>query len=224
MDDVIVVSGLCKDYGPGAGRGRAVLHRCTGRGLRPPRAQRGRQDHHGRDPDGHRDRTGREACSSRLRSGHRGRDYRERIGVVLQERRHSTRSSPSVSSSGCRRRCSRGERDPDELIEPRRPGGQARCPDEDAVRRAAAPARPGAGSGRGPPAVPGRAEDRIRPVGPPPRVGPASPGCGAWHDHPAHHPLHGRGGDAGGPGGRLVRPVGWSRWPRRRAWAPASRG
>ena len=82
----IQVRGLRKSYGAHRGRPRHRPRRGGGRGLRPPRPQRRRQDHHRRDPRGVPGRARRARCRCSATTRPRAdRDLKERIGIVLQE-------------------------------------------------------------------------------------------------------------------------------------------
>ena len=79
-----------------------------------------------------------------------------------------------------------------------------------ALRRAAAPprSRPRAGR-RSRAALPRRADHRVRPVGAAQRLGDRARHEEAGQDHPAHHPLHGRGPEPDRPGLRGQRRSRW---------------
>ena len=84
----------------------------------------------------------------------------------------------------------------------RRPDRAARRTHRPALRWAAAPPRRRAGADRRPRArVPRRADDRLRPLGSPPRLGGDREPARARQDDLPHHALHGRGAGAGGPRG-----------------------
>ena len=75
-----------------------------------------------------------------------------------------------------------------------------RYPQPSALRWPAAALRPGAGSGRGSrPALPGRADHRVRSCRPPGGVGHRGGAAGHRQDDLSHHPLHGGGRGAGRP-------------------------
>ena len=139
----VSVSDLHKSYGALRGRARHRLRdparaRCSACSARtaPARRPRSRSSRAtGRAT------AARSPCSARTRSG-RACDWRERIGVVLQSSalypnltvaREPRSSSPATTASRATS---------DEVIEPRRPGGEARRPRAHALGRPAAPARP----------------------------------------------------------------------------------
>ena len=131
------------------------------------------------------------------------RDWRERVGIVLQQ----CRLRPELTVRETLRLYAgllplrRGP--VDETIEHvglEREGGRAH---RQALRRPAAPPRRRGGPDRRPrAALPRRADDRVRPLGAPPGVGrdrrPARP----RQDGLPHHPLHGRGPGARRPSRR----------------------
>ena len=122
-----------------------------------------------------------------------GRAWRERIGIVLQ----SCRLDPYLTvaeSLALFAGYYDAPRPVDEVIDAVGLDGQGRRPRRQALRRPAAPPRRRHGAGRRPrAALPRRADDRLRPLGPPPGLGgdrrPARP----RQDRLPHHPLHGRG-------------------------------
>ena len=191
-----------------AARGRASPSR-RGEVLVLLGPERGRQDHHHRDPRGlpAAVRRRRSRCSARTR---RPRDeaWRSRIGVVLQSWRDHGRwrvrelldhlgSFYVPYSEPDRPR----PYPTDELIET---VGLDRAPEQEglhALRRATPPARrrdrhrrpPGA-------ALPGRADRRLRPGRPARLPRPRAPAVRpSGHHDPAHHPRPGRGGEARRP-------------------------
>ena len=202
MDDVIVVAGLCKDYGDV----RAVddLTFTVRRGevfalLGPNGA--------GKTTtveilEGHRDRTSGTVSVEGFDPATGGRAYREQIGVVLQEagfdEEFTVRELVRMYASLYPRR-----RDPDELIDlvgladkadsrtKTLSGGQRRRLDL-ALGLVGDPRA----------ALPRRADDGLRPVGPAARVGAHRLAPVAGDDDPADHPLHGGGGGSRRPGGR----------------------
>ena len=158
---------LTKHYGAVQGRRRPVVRGRRGRGVRPARPQRGRQVDHGRDPRGPPPPDRRRRHGARSRPGHGRRElprpHRHRAADVRRRAR---------ADGG------RGRRDL-RLVLPPAPRRSRRssslvglAPQLDqrvgaALRRAAAAARPGHGHRRVPgPAVPRRADDRVRPGAP----------------------------------------------------------
>ena len=91
-----------------------------------------------------------------------GRDLREQVGIVLQSSGHfrelTVREVLELFGGYY------PARDPPGGDRPGRPGREGRRPDQDALGRPAAPPRPGPRAGRRPgPALPGRADHRVRP-------------------------------------------------------------
>ena len=129
-----------------------------------------------------------------------GRDWRERIGIVLQ----SCRLDPYLTvreSLGLYAGYYRAPRPIEEVIELVGLGEQGRRPRQPALRRPAAPPRRRHGADRRPrAALPRRADHRLRPLGAAPGLGgdrrPARP----RQDRLPHHPLHGRGAAPRRPG------------------------
>ena len=165
-----------------------------GRGLRVPRAERRRQDDDDRDPRGlsRRAAPARSRCSARTRRTP-SREWRERIGIVLQQCRMrpelTVRETLELYAGYYRE-----PRDVDETIDHVGLGAQGRRPRRQPLRRAAAPPRRRRRADRRPrPALPRRADHRLRPDGAPPGLGrdrgPARP----RQDGLPHHALHGRG-------------------------------
>ena len=152
------------------------------------------------------------------------RALRERVGIVLQQ--------PGVQAD-----LSVGEllemyaryyphpRTPDEVIELVELDAKRDERVAEALGRPAPPARPRARADRRPgPAVPRRADDRLRPARAPPGVGGDPLAVLARQDRLPHHPLHGRGAGArrprrrdGGGRARRHRPAGRARRARRAA-------
>ena len=143
-EPVISVRGLRKSYGElEAVRG----HRPRGRSrrdLRLPRAERRGQDDDGRDPRGLPRAHRRRGHGARRRPGARAdRDWRERIGIVLQESRHAPGADRAGVARALRRllpRAARRGRDD----RARRAHGEGRRPGRPAVGRPAAAPRRGA--------------------------------------------------------------------------------
>ncbi len=121
------------------------------------------------------------------------RDWRDRIGIVLQE------SAPELGLTV--RECLRlyagyytAPRDVDETIALVGLAEQAGRRGDEALRRPAPPARRRARARRRPRAdLPRRADDRLRPGRAPRRVGGRHRPARARQDDPAHHALHGGG-------------------------------
>ena len=134
-----------------------------------------------------------------------GRALRERIGLVLQDiavEPYLTVRETVARNAGYYP----APRDVGEVIAPGRPGRAGAAEGPRPVRRPEAAAGPGPGPGRQPgAAVPGRADDRVRPERPPGRLGDGARPARRGHHGPAHHALHGRGPGAGRPGGGDVR-------------------
>ena len=148
--------------------------------------------------------------------GTAGREFRDRIGIVLQTSgvEHELTVAEVVDIYGC------------VLLEAaRRPGGrrarrsrrEARRADPHALRRPAPTSRPGDGHRRSPgPVVPRRADDRLRPGGAPQRVGAGARAGERRDDRAADDPLPRRGRAPGRPGRRAgVRPARRRRHPGR---------
>ncbi len=173
MDDVIVVA-TAQGLRVGPRGGRPDLHRPARRGLRPARAERRGQDDDGRDPRGPPRRAPRaRSASLGIDPANGGRDYRERIGIVLQEagfdEEFTVRELVRTVRVGSTRDA--GPRRDDRARRASRTRRDART--QDPVRRPAPSARPRARPRRRPrAALPRRADDRLRPVGAPPRLGP----------------------------------------------------
>ena len=143
--------------------------------------------------EGYRRRSGGEVSVLGLDPETGGRALRERIGIVLQEGElgtdYTVRETIELYSAAYP-----APRTVDEAVElvgleDKRDarirtlsGGQRRRLDRGARDRR----QPGA-------ALPRRADDRLRPIRPPPVVGADREPALARHDDPAHHPLHGRG-------------------------------
>ena len=165
-----------------------------GRGLRPARPQRRRQDDHGRDPRGP---PGahlrpRSPCSATTR-GERAGALRERVGIVLQSCgvyphltvRESVAHFAALYAA---------PRDVDEVLDAGRARQPGRHTGPDPLGRAAAAAGLRAGAGRRPRArLPRRADDRLRPRGAPAGVGDGALAARPRQDRPAHHALPRRG-------------------------------
>ena len=169
---VIDIRGLRKSYGDVEAVRGIDLHVDRGRGLRAARPQRRRQDDDRRDPRG-----------LPRADGGRGRGPRPR------SRRSGAPTSRTGSASSCSRPASTPtSRSPrpstlyagyyprrgplDEVIELVGLDGEAEHAREQALRRAAAPPRRRGGARRrSGAAVPGRADDRLRPGRPAQRVG-----------------------------------------------------
>ena len=180
-DHVITVSGLRMRYGTKDVLLGVDFDVARGRSGVPARAERRRQDHDDRDPRGLPDAAppARSGCSARTRHG--DEDWRARIGVVLQSWRDHPRWTPRAPArhlGGYYAPYSTPERprpyDVDMLLETvgladladqkivTLSGGQRRRLDVAVGHRRPAGA-----------AVPGRADRRLRPAGPPrvPRPG-----------------------------------------------------
>ena len=196
---MISARGLRKSYGALRGGQGHRRRGARGRGVRLPRAQRRRQ------VVDHADDRGRLAGDGGARlsilgmdPATQGSEIRARIGVCPQEDsldgelrvkenlvvygRYFGLSRREASDAGRRAALVRPA-----VREGRRPGrGALRRDEAPADHRAVAdqPARPAAAR---------RADDRSRPAGTPPALGPAVPAQAAGRDPGAHHPLHGRG-------------------------------
>ena len=190
----IAVHDLHKSYdGLEAVRGISFDGR-AGRGLRPARPERRRQDDDGRDPRGlppaRRRRGQRARASTRARAE---RAFRQRIGVVLQHSELWPNLTVRETHCDLRRllraaaRRGRGGR----ARRPRREGRRAR---QDALGRPEAAARPRRRARRRPgAALPRRADDRLRPGGAPERLGDDPLAEGAREDDRADDALPRRG-------------------------------
>ena len=195
----VQVRDLRKKLRPGPGAARRRLRGALRRGVLPARPERGGQDHDPGDPGG-------------VPAADRGHGPRPRPGPgrSADQAARAGRDGPAgvrLPPAGPRGRAHRHLAlvlpKPTRAGRPARRGGAGRGqehPGPQAVRRPAAPPGlcPGPG-GRPGPGVPGRADHRLRPGGAAALLGgdrePARPG----QDHPAHHPLPGRGGTAGRP-------------------------
>ena len=201
MSTAIEVSGLTMSYGGPPGAHGCRLRGQDRRGLLPPRPERGRQDHHRRDP-------------RRLQAAHRRDGQRPRhgpagaVGQASRADRHrpaGMRLPAAGPGGGADRQLARLLQEP---AGPGRPAegrgahpGQER-PGAPPVRRAAPPPRPGTRPGRRPgPDLPRRADDRLRPGVAPPLLGGDREPAHARQDDRAHHPLPRRGGAPRRPGG-----------------------
>ena len=122
-----------------------------------------------------------------------GREWREQIGIVLQQ----CRMRPELTVRETLELYAGYYRDPlgrrrdDRARRPRREG---RRPRRAALRRPAAPPRRRRRADRRPgPALPRRADHRLRPLRAPPGLGRDRRPARARQDRLPHHPLHGRG-------------------------------
>ena len=200
---VISVRGLRKSYGElEAVRGIDLEVRAR-RDLRLPRPQRGRQDDDDLGPRGlsRSRRAARSRCSARTRPT-AGRDWRGRVGFVLQECRMEpllTVRETLEMYAGYYRAAAVGRRD-DRAGRARREG---RRPRRQALRRPAAPPRRRRRADRRRrAALPRRADDRVRPLGPPRGLAGDRGAPRPRQDRAADDPLHGRGAGARRPGRR----------------------
>ena len=147
------------------GGARRVLRGRAGRDVRPARPQRRRQDDHGRDPRGlpppqWRGGAGARAGprAARPRPSGEGRNRSAELRLLHRGRRCARRWSISP-------RPIPGPRDPDGDDRARWPRGEGRRSHEGALRRSAAPPRPGAGAGGRPGAgLPRRAHHGFDPA------------------------------------------------------------
>ena len=200
-DPAIEVRALRKRYGELRGGAPHRHHGRPRRGIRPARAQRRRQDHHGGDPGG-------------LSRAHRRRGVgaRPRSGQALDRAAPTHRHSAAVGRHLQPHHAARGARALGELLSApargRRGAGAGRAgraggrAQPQAVGRAAAPAGLRAGARWRPRAdLPGRADHRLRSGRPPRRVGDRARPARAGQDDPADHPLPRRGTGAGRPRG-----------------------
>ena len=143
--------------------------------------------------EGHRTRTGGMVDVLGFDAQTGGRDYREHIGIVLQEAgfEEDFTSGADAPLPGP----VTAHVDVDELIDHVGLAEKRKPARHDALRRPAPPPRPGAGTrGRPRPGLPRRAHHRIRRVGAPPLPGSSwTASRGTGQDGAAHHALHGRG-------------------------------
>ena len=140
------------------------------------------------------------------------RDWRQRVGFVLQE----CRLTPELTVSEAVAQYAgyyAAPRDVDETVALVGLEQKADARTSQPLGRAAAAARRRAGARRRPrAALPRRADHRLRPLRPPPGLAGDREPARARQDRLPHHPLHGRGPGARGPG-RDHRPRAGS-WPR----------
>ena len=185
----------------GRGRRRHQLHRRAGRGVRPARPERRRQDDDGRDP------RGLPHPRRRRRDRARGRPRERRLGAARADRRrppgvgHAGRADGARGAPDVRRvlreaaRHRRGDR-------ARRPRGEVRRAGKDALGRAETPARPRHRTRRRPRApVPRRADHRFRSGRAPHGLGARALTARARQDDSPDDALPRRGAAARRPGG-----------------------
>ena len=187
----------------------AVIRRCAAstsdrhrRDLRAARPQRRREDDDRRDPRGLPPPRRRRRRGPRLGPRPTAAALKKRIGIVLQSTgvdRYLTVAETVAMYARYyphpRRRSTRSI----DLVGLRREADQ---PGDHAVRRPAASTGRGDRAGRRPgPALPRRADDRLRPVGAPRGVADREEPRGAGQDGAADDPLHGRGAEPRRPGG-----------------------
>ena len=151
--------------------------------------------------EGYRGRTAGEVTVLGEDPAHVDRAWRERVGIVLQEgRMHpelTVRESLELFAGYYR-----SPRDVAEHDRPHGPLGEGRRSRGAAIGRPAATARRGPGADRRPrAALPGRADDGLRPLGAAPGVGGGGEPARPRQDRVPDHALHGGGTGAGGPGG-----------------------
>ena len=173
MSSAVTVADLRKSYDEVEARPRSQLRDRAGRDLRPARPERRRQDDDRRDPRG-------------LPRARRG--IRRRCSASIPPRAGDSTGGSGSASSSSPRRCTRQPHVAESLAlfagyyeQPRdvgrgrrahRPRGEARRARAHALRWTAAPARPRARARRrSGPRLPRRADDGLRPAGPPPRLG-----------------------------------------------------
>ena len=152
-----------------------------------------------------------------------GRAWKARLGIVLQS--NSGESQLTVREMVASRADLYADpRDPDEVLELVGLTEKARRARPVAVRWSAAPARRGARHRRpAHPALPRRADHRLRPGGAAAVLVADPVAARARHHDAAHHPLPGRGRGAGRPGRGHQPAAGWSRSPSRRCSAAGRR-
>ena len=143
--------------------------------------------------EGFRGRDGGRVCVLGLDPGARStaRQLRERIGLVLQDiavEPYLTVRETVARNAGYYP----APRSVDETIELVGLAGQEHRKVKDLSRWAKAPARPGSGGDRQSPfVVSGRADHRLRPLGPAERLAGCARPAGRGHHHRADHPLYG---------------------------------
>ena len=152
--------------------------------------------------EGYRERSGRRGHGARRRPGaRRPREWRERIGIVLQQCRMRPELTvrETLELYAGYYRAPLGVAETIEHVGLAREGRRAR---RAALRRPAAPPRRRRRADRRPrAALPRRADDRLRPLRPPPGLGRDRGPARARQDGLPDHPLHGRGPAARRPGG-----------------------
>ena len=151
--------------------------------------------------EGYRGRTAGEVTVLGADPARADREWRERVGIVLQDSKMhpelTVRESLELFAGYYR-----SPRDVAGTIDLAGPVGEGRRSRRAALRRPAATARRGAGADRRPrAALPGRADDGLRPLGATPGVGGGGEPARARQDRVPDHALHGGGAGAGGPGG-----------------------
>ena len=155
--------------------------------------------------EGHRSRTSGSVEVLGTDPGHAAREFRDRIGIVLQRSgvEDELTVAEAVDVYGA---CYRRRRDTTEVIELVDLASQADRRDRRPVRRSAAPPRPGARHRRASgAAVPRRADDGLRPGGAAQRVGARAPAVLRRHHRAADDPLPRRGRAPGRPRRRAGR-------------------
>ena len=143
--------------------------------------------------EGYRDRSAGEVTVLGADPASAGREWRERIGIVLQQ----CRMRPELTVRETLALYAGYYRDPlgiEETIGTSASAAKADDRARAALRRPAAPPRRRRRPDRRPgPALPRRADHRLRPVGPAPGLGRDRRPRQARQDRLPHHPLHGRG-------------------------------
>ena len=169
----IEVAGIAKSYGDHAGPARHRPHRAHRHRLRPARAQRRRQDHHGPHPvHAHQPPTRARPGSPGSTSGREPDGVRRSIGVTgqfsaideLLTGRENLRLMADLAHLPAREARRPGRR----AAGPVRPDRRRRPARRDVLRRHEAPARPRHDAGEPPAAdLPRRTDHRARPAQPP---------------------------------------------------------